>query len=294
VTSAGVWVEAARPRTLTAAAAPVLMGIGLAYAHGRFNALPAGAALVGALLLQIGTNFANDYYDFMRGSDTPDRVGPRRVTQAGLVAPQTVKRAMQVAFGLAILVGVYLVWVGGMPILVIGLLSVLSGWAYTGGPFPLAYNGLGDLFVLVFFGPVAVAGTYWVQALAFGPELLVAGLAIGGLSTAILVANNLRDLSTDLAAGKRTLPVLLGRRAGRVEYLLMVSLATLALPVGVLGYGWTPWVYIAFLAIASLAPTVRRVLVEEEASALMPALPATARGAGLFGVLFATALVLGT
>ena len=267
------------------------MGIGLASAHGRFSLLPALAAIGGAVLIQIGTNFANDYYDFMRGGDTEARVGPRRVTQAGLIAPGAVKRAMFMTFAAAVLLGCYLVWVGGIPIVVIGVLSVLSGWAYTGGPYPLAYNGLGDLFVLTFFGPVAVAGTYWVQALEFRPELIVAGLAIGGLSTAILVANNLRDLPTDKAAGKRTLPVLLGRSAGRVEYLVMVGLAAVALPIGVSQYGWTPWVYVALLAIFILIPTLKRVWTEDEASQLMPALPATARSAGLYGLLFAVALM---
>lgn len=287
-----VWIEAARPKTLTAAAAPVLIGIGLAWADGQFRLLPAFAALMGALLIQVGTNFANDYYDFVRGGDTEQRVGPRRVTQAGLVPPTQVKRAMLLTFGTAVVSGTYLVWVGGLPILAVGLLSVLSGWAYTGGPFPLAYNGLGDIFVLIFFGPVAVAGTYWVQALQFKPELLLAGLAIGALSTAILVANNLRDLRTDQAAGKRTLPVMLGRWAGRVEYLFLVALAVVALPLGVIRYGWTPAVYFALLSILLLTPTLRRVCTEEEATALMPALPATARSAGLYGLLFALALIV--
>ncbi len=290
--SLGTWLVAARPKTLTAAAAPVVMGIGLASAHGQFKWLPAAAALVGALLIQVGTNFANDYYDFVRGGDTAERVGPRRVTQSGLIAPATVKRAMVLTFAAALLLGTYLVWVGGVPILAIGVLSVLSGWAYTGGPFPLAYNGLGDIFVLIFFGPVAVGGTYWVQALSFHPGLLVAGLGIGGLSTAILVANNLRDLPTDRAAGKRTLPVLLGRTAGRIEYLVMVGLAVAALPVGVFTLGWTPWVFIALLAVASLGPAVRRVWVEDAAAQLMPVLPATARSAGLYGLLFAAALLI--
>lgn len=290
----GVWIEAARPKTLTAAAAPVLIGIGLAVAAGGFRAAPALAALVGALLIQVGTNFANDYYDFVRGGDTAERVGPRRVTQAGLIEPAAVRAAMVVTFGAAIILGTYLIWVGGWPILIVGILSVLSGWAYTGGPFPLAYNGLGDVFVLVFFGPVAVAGTVWVQTLHFSHEAVVAGLGIGALATAILVANNLRDLPTDRAAGKRTLPVLLGRSVGRLEYTVLVVAAAALLPLGMTWYGWTPWVLVALGAIVVLVPTLRQIWVEHEANALMSALPSTARSAGLYGVLFALALILGS
>lgn len=294
MSSLGVWIEAARPKTLTAAAAPVLMGMGIAASRGNFSLWPALGALAGALLIQVGTNFANDYYDFLKGGDTKDRVGPRRVTQAGLVTPDAVRRAMFLAFGAAVAVGAWLVWIGGLPILTIGVLGVLSGWAYTGGPFPLAYNGLGDLFVMVFFGPVAVAGTYWVQALEFSAESVLAGLAIGGLSTAILVANNLRDLPTDREAGKRTLPVMLGRTAGRLEYTAMVLLAVVVLPVGVIRFGWTPWVMVAALAVVTLVSTLKRVWVESEARAIMPALPATARAAGLFGLLFSAGIWLGT
>lgn len=290
----GVWIEAARPKTLTAAAAPVLMGMGIAASRGHFRVGPALGALAGALLIQIGTNFANDYYDHLKGGDTKDRVGPRRVTQAGLIAPEAVRRAMFVAFGGAVAVGAWLVWIGGVPILAIGVLGVLSGWAYTGGPFPLAYNGLGDLFVMVFFGPVAVAGTYWVQALEFSAESVLAGVAIGGLSTAILVANNLRDLPTDRAAGKRTLPVMLGRTAGRLEYTAMVVLALAVLPAGMLRYGWTPWVSVAAVAVLTLGSTLKRVWRESDARAVMPALPATAKAAGLFGLLFAGAMWLGS
>ena len=289
-----LWVQASRPKTLTAAAAPVLMGIALAVFRDTYAPLPAAAALLGAFLIQIGTNFANDYYDFVRGGDTEGRVGPTRVTQAGLLAPEAVRRAAFVTFGLAVLLGVYLVVVGGVPILVIGVLSVLSGWAYTGGPFPLAYNGLGDVFVWVFFGPVAVAGTYWVQALEMRPELLLAGFGVGALNTAILAANNLRDLDTDRATGKRTVPVLLGRGAGRIEYVMLILIALAVVPAGVRVYGWSPACLFAWLALLPLLPAVRTVLVRSDATDLVPVLPRTAAGAGLYGLLFAAGLVAAT
>src|SRR6056297_980929 len=215
------WLMAARPHTLPAAAAPVLVGTGLAVHEGLFAPLAALAAFVGAALIQIGTNFANDYYDAVKGVDTDDREGFTRVTHSGLIAPARVKRAMYATFAAAILVGIYLVYVGGLPILVIGLASVASGIAYAGGPYPLGSHGLGDLVVFVFFGVIAVTGTYYVQAAALVGEAfplwlpagtvtlaaVVASLPIAALSTNILVVNNVRDLKEDAATGKRTLAV---------------------------------------------------------------------------------------
>ena len=175
----GVWITAARPKTHAAAASPVLIGAGLASFHGVFRALPASMALIGALLIQITTNLANDYYDFVRGTDTAERVGPLRVTQAGLLAPASVRRGMWLVMTAAMLVGSYLVWVGGWPIVWVGVLSLLCAVAYTGGPYPLGYHGLGDVFVFLFFGLVAVAGTYWVQARVLSFEALLAGAGVG-------------------------------------------------------------------------------------------------------------------
>jgi len=239
VSTRKAWLMAARPQTLPAAAAPVLVGTGLAVRAGVFAPVPAAVALVGALLLQIGTNFANDYYDAVRGADTDDREGFTRVTAGGLIEPAEVKRAMYATFALAIVVGTSLVYVGGVPILIIGLASVVAGITYTGGPLPYGYRGLGDLFVFVFFGLVAVAGTYYVQAVGgvTGPfplwipegtvpvAAIVAGLPAAGLSTAILVVNNIRDRKTDAATGKRTLAVVLGYRASRIEWSALVGLA---------------------------------------------------------------------
>lgn len=213
-----IWLLAARPKTLPAAAAPVLIGTAMAHTGGGVHWLSAIAAMIGGLLIQIGTNFANDYFDFKKGSDTHERLGPMRVTQAGLVTPATMKRATILVFSLAILVGFYLVWRGGVPILLIGLLSILFGVLYTGGPYPLGYNGFGELFVLIFFGPVAVGGTYFVQTLAINAAVMVAGLAPGLFSVAILTVNNLRDLDSDRAADKQTLAVRYGRQFALREY----------------------------------------------------------------------------
>ena len=284
---------AARPKTLSAAAAPVFVAAGLAGAHGTYRALPALAALVGALLIQIGTNLANDYYDFLRGGDTEQRVGPVRVTQAGLIPPKQVWWGMFLTLSVALLVGLYLVSVGGWPIVWIGLASLICAVAYTGGPYPLAYHGLGDPFVFVFFGPVALGGTYWVQALALPGDALMAGVGIGALNTAILVANNLRDLDTDAAAGKRTLAVRIGRFGSRIEYALLMG-AGFAVPVlGVALYGWPGTAVVALAAgVASVTP-VTLVMTKDAARELVPALPGTAQVVGLYGVLLGVGLAVG-
>jgi len=293
VAPARAWLLAARPRTLTAAAAPVLVGTGLAAHDGRLAPLPAAAALVGALLIQIGTNLANDYYDFVRGGDTPERVGPVRVTQAGLLAPEAVRRGMILVLGAALLPGGYLVAVGGWPIVWIGLASIACAVLYTGGPYPLAYHGLGDVFVFVFFGLVAVGGTYFVQAGAWPPDALLAGAALGALSTALLVVNNLRDIETDARAGKRTLAVRLGRPGTRAEYVLLLLAALAVPPVGVVLFGW-PWASLAALLVAPLAaPPLRAVMRSTEPRALIVALGGTARLVALYGALLTLGLALG-
>ncbi len=287
------WILAARPKTLTAAVAPVLVGTGLASHDGRLAVLPAVAALVGAILIQVATNLANDYYDFVRGGDTVDRVGPVRVTQAGLIAPDAVRRAMVAVLLLAFLPGVYLVAVGGWPIVWIGLASLACAVLYTGGPYPLAYHGLGDLFVFVFFGLVAVGGTYWVQALAWPPGAVLAGVGLGALSTAILVANNLRDIDTDAAAGKRTLAVRLGRTGTRVEYLVLLATAMAVPPVGVATLGWPYPALGALLAAPLCWAPARAVMTATEPHSLIPALGATARVVAVYGTLFALGLAVG-
>ncbi len=225
------WLRAARLRTLPAAAAPVLLGTLLAAADERQHVLAAACALAGALFIQIGTNLVNDALDFERGADTAGRKGPLRVTAGGLATPRQVKAAAALAFALAFAAGGYLIARGGWPILAVGVFSILAGVAYTYGRYALAYTGLADGFVLLFFGPVAVGGTYYVQALALPPWVLVAGLGPGFLATAILVANNVRDVDEDRAAGKRTLAVRFGRSFGAGLYGACVLGAALV-PVG--------------------------------------------------------------
>ena len=223
--NSNVWLLAVRPKTLGAALAPILIGTAMAFAEGKGHAGAALVALLGALLIQIGTNFSNDYFDFIKGADTEERLGPMRATQAGLVTPQAMLRNFVFVFGLAVLVGIYLVYRGGWPIVIIGILSIASGVLYTGGPMPLGYLGLGDLFVLIFFGPVAVGGTYYVQSLEISAVVILAGFGPGLLATALLAVNNLRDEPTDKKVGKRTLAVRFGPGFARVEYLTTFALA---------------------------------------------------------------------
>jgi 1,4-dihydroxy-2-naphthoate octaprenyltransferase len=286
-----VWVQAARPKTLTAALVPVGVGTGLAFGDGVGRWLPALAALLGALLIQIGTNLTNDYYDFKKGADTAERLGPARVTQQGLIAPGAVLAGALVCFALAILSGIYLVTVGGWPIVAIGLTSVFCGYAYTGGPFPLAYHGLGDVFVFVFFGLVAVTGTYYVQGLTVSPAAWWAAVPVGSLGTALLAVNNLRDAHTDAKAGKRTLIVRLGTKAGKAEYILML-VAAYATPFILFGLGMaSAWVFLALLS-APFAVGPLRLVLGAQGAALNAALGGTARLQLVFGLLFAVGLSL--
>lgn len=285
------WVLAARPQTLPAAVAPVVVGSAAAFAAGSFRWLPFLAALVGALLIQIGTNLANDYFDFRKGADTAERLGPVRVTQAGLLAPEAVRNGMIVAFGAAALIGIYLIIVGGWPILVIGVLSIAAGVLYTGGPWPLGYNGLGDLFTFIFFGIVAVTATAYLHVGAVPPLAWAASIPVAMLVTAIIVVNNLRDIATDRAAGKRTLAVMIGVRATRAEYALLVIGAFLAPPLLWLSGLTGPWVMLAWLS-APLAIAPMRAMLTGEGRALNPALKGTARLHLAFGLLLALGMAV--
>ncbi len=291
-TTAGAIVHAARPRTLPAAAAPVVVGTSIARAHGAFEPLPALAALACALLIQVGTNFANDYFDYQKGADTDDRVGETRVTQAGIVEPHQVQRWMIAAFATATLLGAYLVYEGGIPILAIGLASIAAGILYTGGPWPFGYHGLGDMFVFIFFGLVAVAGTYYVQALAWNPSPLLAGAAIGALATNILVVNNLRDIRTDADAGKRTLAVLLGPTLTKLEHATLLLAALAVPPVGVLTLDWNPYTLLATAALFPAARPAWTVLTTADPATLDDQLAPTARVLLIYGVLLAGGFLL--
>lgn len=286
-----VWLMAARPATLTAAVVPVLVGTAAVH-DGQFKALPFVGALLAALLIQIGTNLANDVFDFERGADAAERLGPPRVTQSGLASPRRVRVAMYLAFGAAAAIGLYLVAVGGWPILVMGILAIGAGIAYTGGPWPLGYHGLGDAFVFIFFGLVAVMGSYYLQAGEIGPIALAAAVPVGLTVTAILVVNNLRDIESDRRAGKRTLAVRLGAPFTRVHYVLLV-LGSYALVAAFASSGvFQRWSWLPWLTLPMALPLVGAVLAGAEGGKLNAILKRTAQLHLLFGLLLAGSLLL--
>ncbi len=289
VSARSAWWLAVRPATLTASAAPVLVGTGAAWAEGAFAAGPAIAALLGASLLQVGANFANDVFDFERGADTADRLGPQRATQQGWISAAQMKRAMWLAFAGATAVGLYLTYVAGWPVLALGLLSIAAAYLYTGGPRPYGYLGLGDLAVFLFFGPGAVVGTYFVQAQSIAILPVFASIPIGALATAILVVNNLRDIETDARAGKRTLAVRIGDRATRTYYLTLLAVAYVV-PVYLWWRGLADgWVLLPWLSLP-LAIRLAMRLRHEHGLPLNGCLVRTARLEVVFGLLFALGL----
>lgn len=292
---ARVWLLAARPATLPAAVVPVLVGTGAAL-HGQREIhervfLP---ILVAALLIQIGTNFANDVADFHRGADTAERLGPLRVTQGGLVSPRQVLQATYLTFGLALLIGLYLVAFvgGGLPILAIGVICVLAGVLYTAGPWPFGYHGLGDLVCFICFGVLAVLGTAYLQARSITALDVWASIPVGCLVTAILIVNNLRDIDTDRGVGKRTLAVRLGRRGTRAEYALCLVVAyVVAAGVGLAGL-LGAWWWLPLLSLP-LGVWLIRFVNQAEGRSLNRALKRTGQLHLLFGILFAAAMWLG-
>jgi 1,4-dihydroxy-2-naphthoate octaprenyltransferase len=288
--SASTWIAAARPRTLPAAIVPVVVGSAVAHAAGGVAWGPALAALGGALAIQIGTNFANDVFDAEHGADGPDRIGPLRAVSAGLISAAAMKRAMIAAFAVAIAFGVYLTAVGGWPIAAVGLASILAGVAYTGGPWPLGYHGLGDAFVLAFFGFAAVCGTAYVQ-LGVVPALAAwAAIPVGALATAIIVVNNVRDRATDARAGKRTLAVRLGRRAAIVEYALLLA-AAYAVPIGLAACAHAPWRALPVVTVPLALRRLRELVHATTGPELNGCLAATAQLLLVHGLLFAAGLV---
>jgi 1,4-dihydroxy-2-naphthoate octaprenyltransferase len=283
---------AARPRTLPAAAAPVLVGTAYAATLGTFRPLTFIATLLGALLIQIGTNLSNDYSDARRGADTEDRLGPVRVTAGGLVPPKQVLTATYVAFGLAVLVGVYLILTAGWQILLIGVLSILAGVLYTGGPRPYGYEGLGEVFVFLFFGIVAVTGSYYVQAEQVTWEAFVLAVPVGLLASAILVVNNVRDLESDRRAGKRTLAVRLGRERARTLYGLMVYGAFLTAPVPWVAGSLSAWLLLPLVLLPVAVALVRLVRTHADGPTLNLALARTGMLQLAFCVLLSAGLLL--
>ncbi|HEY8145677.1 MAG TPA: 1,4-dihydroxy-2-naphthoate polyprenyltransferase [Kofleriaceae bacterium] len=284
------WIMAARPQTLPAGVAPVAVGTAVAHALGGARAGPALAALVGALLLQIASNLANDVFDHEKGADGPDRLGPPRAVACGLLRPRAVRCALFLVLGAAMAVGVYLTLVAGWKVVALGLLAMACAVAYTGGPVPLGYHGLGDALVLLFFGFAAVCGTAFVQLGRVPAESVWAAVPVGALATAILVVNNLRDRAGDAACGKRTLAVRFGARAARIEYALLVAIAY-AVPIGAAVSRGEPLLALPVVTLpwgAGLARAVWR----RDGRALNPCLPATARLLLATSLLWATGIAL--
>jgi 1,4-dihydroxy-2-naphthoate octaprenyltransferase len=281
-----IWLAAARPRTLPAAIAPVLVGSALAWRDGRFDGVAAALCLGFALLVQIGTNFANDYYDFVHGADTAARVGPRRAVAAGLIAPAVMRRAMWLVFATAFACGLGLIAWGGPWLLAIGVASILCGIAYTGGPWPLGYHGLGDVFVFIFFGLVAVGATYFVQAGRLSADAVVAAVPIGLLAANILVVNNYRDADTDTVAGKRTLVVRFGRRFARAQFEASLALA-LVIAAGLAWHWRSGWAALPLLLTPMAVRHAVRLRTAREPQALIRLLGDTGKLLALYAALFA-------
>jgi 1,4-dihydroxy-2-naphthoate polyprenyltransferase len=291
VNGLGVWLIAIRPRTLPAAASPVLVGTAAALADHGMRILPALAAFAGALLLQIGVNLANDYFDYLKGVDTAERLGPLRVTQSGLIPPAVVLKGMILSFLLAACAGLYLALSAEWWVIVLGGASILAALLYSGGPFPLASHGLGDLFAFLFFGPVAVCGTYFVQTLRLTSGSVLLSLPVGFLVASILVVNNLRDIPTDLKVGKRTLAVILGPRGARLEYRCLLILSYLApLILWILGK-ISPWGLLPLLSVPS-ALSLDRSIASLSGCELNQALADTARLTLVYSLLLSVGLVL--
>jgi 1,4-dihydroxy-2-naphthoate octaprenyltransferase len=295
-----VWLLAARPRTLGASIAPVIMGTAMAFKDGGFHAPTAVATLLCAILIQIEANYANDYFDFLKGADTDARLGPTRATASGLVTPVQMRNATLIVLGMALLLGLYLVWRGGWPILAIGVLSVIFAALYTGGPYPLGYLGLGEVFVLIFFGPVAVGGTYYAQTLEWRLLPTIAGLAPGLISCAILAVNNLRDIDEDRRTGKHTLAARFGPVFARWEYAVCMSAGTLVIFILLDLYtspslfdSWQEALRIAagFLAVI-LPERIQRRVFRETGPALNTCLASTGKLLLILSVLFSLGWLL--
>jgi 1,4-dihydroxy-2-naphthoate octaprenyltransferase len=292
VSPARIWLMAARPRTLPAAVAPVLVGTALAGTYGTFKPLTFVAAMLGAIFIQIGTNLSNDYSDARRGADTEDRLGPVRVTAGGLVPPRQVLVATYLAFGLAVLFGIYLIATAGWELLLIGVLSILAGVLYTGGPRPYGYEGLGEIFVFLFFGLVAVAGSFFAQVEHWDWVAFALAVPVGLIAAAILVVNNVRDLETDRRAGKRTLAVRLGRERTRTLYAAMLAGAFLTVPIPWLAGRLDAWLLLSWLAIPLALPLVRTVRERADGPSLNRALAGTGRLQLVFCALLSAGILL--
>lgn len=285
------WILASRPKTLPAAVVPVLVGSALAISVNKFFLPYSIVALVCALLIQIGTNFTNDLYDFLKGADSKQRKGPVRVLASGLISVKEMKIGSVVIFGLAFILGLYLVYSCGLVVLWIGIISILAGIIYTAGPFPLAYNGLGDLFVFVFFGIVGTMGTFYLHTQEFSLLSFLVSLPVGALTTNILIVNNYRDVEEDKAAGKNTLAVCLGRTFTRWEFILLLILSYVVSLILFLNFNFSYWIFLPYITIPFTILLIR-MLFKLKGEALNKTLELTAKFAGIYGLLFSTGLIL--
>ena len=286
-----VWLLASRPKTLPAAVSPVIIGSAVAFAEHSFRFGPALAAFLGALLLQIGANLANDVFDYEKGADQHDRLGPMRVTQAGLLSPKDVKTGMWVTFALAAICGIYMTLVSGWFILLIGLLAILAAIAYTGGPFPYGYKGLGEIFVFIFFGFAAVCGTYYAQTNTISQLAVLSSIPVGLLIVAILVVNNVRDYESDKAANKRTLAVRFGLEWARQEFVSIVILAFVTVVLLSISDIATPWLLLTWLSLPLVFSTSSSVL-NQRGKILNKTLASTGQLTLVFSLLYAVGLIL--
>ncbi|MEX0662242.1 MAG: 1,4-dihydroxy-2-naphthoate polyprenyltransferase [Balneolaceae bacterium] len=287
-----IWFDAARPKTLAAALVPVMVGAALAWNDGLFRLDTTTVALFCAFAIQIGTNFANDYFDFIKGADTDDRVGFQRATATGLISSRAMLTATIITMGIAFLAGLYLVWIGGFVVLIIGILSLLFGILYTGGPFPLGYNGLGDLFVFIFFGFVAVMGTYYVNALEWSMISFWASIPVGALAVNILVVNNLRDIEQDKMAGKNTLGVMFGETALKIEYIFMAILSFSVLFYFFMLDDFSLWILLPLFSLPFLFKIVYDIQTNTNKSQLNQTLEQTAQFMILYGILFTAGIII--
>ena len=291
ITKFDAWILASRPKTLLAALVPVIIGTSIAIYCGKENFLAAVIALICSVLIQVGTNFVNDLYDFLSGADNNERKGPVRVLASNLISPREMKTGIVLIFLLTFILGLYLVYISSYITLLIGLLSIFAGIAYTAGPYPLAYNGLGDVFVFLFFGVVGTVGTYYVQAVEVTPLAFWASIPVGALITNILVVNNYRDIEEDRAVGKNTLSVKMGKKFTRYQYLVFVVLSYLILFIVYFTFKQSIYIFLPFLTVP-MAIKLIRMIFTYQGEELNKTLELTAKLSAIYGLLFAVGILL--
>ena len=285
------WLLASRPKTLPASLVPVMVGSALAISHGKFFLHYSIAALICSVLIQIGTNFTNDLYDFLKGADNEKRKGPMRVLVSGLISVKEMKIGISLVFGLAFLLGLYLVYSSGILILFVGIISIIAGIAYTAGPFPLAYNGLGDLFVFIFFGVVGTMGTFYLHTQEISLLAFIISVPVGAVTTNILVVNNYRDINEDKEAGKITMAVIIGKYFTRVEFILLLVLCYTVSIILHFNFDYSYWVFLPYLTIP-IAIVLTRMLMFYKDEELNKTLELSAKFSGIYGLLLSIGLIL--